>query len=383
LITDDEYQTQLRQITTRTTVGMAIMMATAGYGRAAMGAQAAGASAPVMMGVGGGRSVAQTALATGVEGATFATTEMFALDTTDMITGAKTEYSSATDYLKAAIIGGGFGAAVGGTTSYLTSRTMSRYMSGTAMTRGQSLAAKNPTLAPLLDAFQGVEQGATVSMRMTAAQADALAEAGLINRATHKALRVALAEHGEIEATFRVTADLKAPVPEGTPTPTGEAFDLHTAPTPAKGPNGVPVPRSTLGSHLPEGAVVQRVSPTDEWVVYKDPSGQSRIRFRSARAKVLNEAAPERNMTKETRAGINDEGHPFVMEGKHRAIGNSQGDVIEPKGGGIKEQPGVLDYPFYEGQIDDIGMWAKDQKIDYTRPDVPIDQADAARAARK
>ncbi len=382
MITDDQFQTQLRQITIRTTVGMAIMMATAGYGRAAMGAQAAGTGAPVMMGVGGGRTVAQTALATGVEGATFATTEMFALDTTDIATGAKSQYSSTTDYLKAALLGGGFGAAIGGTTSYLTSRTMSRYMAGTAMTRGQSLAAGNPNLAPMLDAIQGVEQGATVSMRVTAVQADALAEAGLINKATHKALRVALAEHGEIEATFQVTADLKSPIPEGAKAPTGEAFELRSAPTPAKGPNGVPVPRTTLGSSLPEGAVVERVSATDEWTVYKTAGGDKRIRFRSAQAKVLNEAREGRNLTGESKAGVNDEGHPFVMEGKHRAIGNSQGDQVKPDAGGVQAQPGVLDYPFYDGPIDDVGIWAKDQKIDYSQPEVPIDKLDAARTAR-
>ena len=98
-------------------------MATAGFGRAA----SFGASTAPMMAMNMGRGVVGTTVAAGVEGATFATAEKFALDTTDIMTGASGKYADITEYLKVAMLGGGLGAAVGGTASWMTSRA-ARYL---------------------------------------------------------------------------------------------------------------------------------------------------------------------------------------------------------------------------------------------------------------
>ncbi len=390
LITDEDYSASMRQIAVRTAVGMAIMMATAGYGRAAMGA--GGAAAPTMMGMGAGRGIAQTALATGVEGATFATGEMFAMDTADLATGAKGQYSDITDYLKVAMLGGGLGAAVGGTTSWLSGRTAARYLPGEMMTRGQSLAAENPALAPVLDQLQGAARGSNVSVRVTAAQADALAEAGVIDAASHKLLRDALAGHGEVEATIEVVGDLntalsggKASGIDGPAGKSGAAPKAPDAPSlsvrnvgPANTPAGTTptatpaVAPATLREGLPQNAVVEQTGGADGdgWVIYRDAGGAQRIRFRANQGKTLQEATPGRNMTPKTGAGVNTDGDAFVLEGRHRAIGAAKGETILPDRGGVAGQPGVLDYKYNPMQIDESGVYLKDQHIDQTGPDV-------------
>lgn len=206
LITDDEYATAVRQVSTRAAVGMAIMMATGGMGRgagAAAGSSSMGAASLYP-------SVAGTAMATGVEGAMFATTEMFALDTTDIVTGAKDQYSDATDYLKAAMIGGTMGAAVGGTSRFLSNRVAAEYLGSGMQTRGQSLAAQHPKLSPVLEQLQAVEQGAAVDVRLNVAQTEELARAGLIDAPTYKKLQDALTRSPEIQAVARSTENLNA-----------------------------------------------------------------------------------------------------------------------------------------------------------------------------
>lgn len=372
LITDEDYDTQLHQITARTTVGLMLMMATAGYGRMAQaGAAAGGASVAVQT---GSRSVLLAAGESAVEGATFATVEQFALDTTDIATGARDGYSDMEQYMKAAAMGGAMGAAFGGTTQWLRNRTMAKYMSGSAMTRGQSLAFENPALETLLEPIQTASAGQRVSMRMNAAQVDAMAEAGLISRQTQKQLRVTLAEVGEVEATFEVTGDLHAEVPKGTKASGTETFKMQGTPKPGMTPEGTPVPRSELTKFLPEGSHPEQI--TENYVVYRDASGAQRIRFRSASAKTATEANPGRNYTDEVRAGIDSEGNPYVWEGRHRAAGNAKGDPIPAGKGGVPEQPGVLDYPFDPDPVPTDSpfgepRWVKDIPIDYNKPEKP------------
>ena len=398
LITDDDYATALRQISTRTAVGMAIMMATAGYGRAA--AVGSGGSPAMMGAMNLNRGVAGTTLAAGVEGATFATAEMFALDTTDMVTGAKKEYSDVTDYLKVAMLGGGMGAMVGGTTSWLSSRTAARYLPSEMRTKGQTLAIDHPSLAPVLDQLQGVGRGTTVELRITASQADDLAGAGVIDPASHKALRDALGNNAEVNAVIEVIDDLDMPMSATSTGGQGGAGSGGKPPAPspsltiksvgpaktitATGTAAPVVTPQTLVAGLPKGAVIERTGGpgNDGWVLYRDAGGQQRVRFRAVHAKTLREAAPGRNYSKDATAAINDNGEAFVMEGRHRAIGAAKGDNITPDKGGVPGQAGVLDYEYVPVQVSEEGLYVRDLKIDYSEPDVSLAEADFMRAQK-
>lgn len=383
LITDDEYATAVRQVSTRAAVGMAIMMATGGMGRGAGAAGSGSMGAASLY-----PSAAGTALATGVEGATFATTEMFALDTTDIMTGAKSQYSDMSDYLKTAMIGGTMGAAVGGTTRFLTNRVAAQYAAPGLFTRGQSIAAQHPNLAPVLQKLQAFDQGATTELRLTATQADDLARAGLIDAASHKALREALANNQEVRAVIELHVDLNASA-EASAQGAGNTSGKGKPPT-LTVKNATPVQASeaatapvSLQASLPKGAIVKRVGGhgNDGWVQY-ELNGQQRIRFRAVEAKTLGDANKGRNYSREEGAGINQNNEVFVLEGRHRAVGAAKGDSIEPGLGGVPEQPGVLDFKFRSMAIEEEGVFVRDLKIDYDEPDVSAAEADFMRSQK-
>ena len=218
-ITDEQYSTALKQITARTTVGMAIMMATAGLGRAA----------PAVMSGGGGAGVAGATTSAAVEGATFAGTEVAALDATDLATGAKREPASLKDYLKAAALGGVMGAAIGGATSALTGRTAAKYLPTEAQTRGQRLAAENPELASVFDQLGGAGRGATVDIRVRADQIDLLAERGMLDVESADRLRAAIATGTDASASVRIRQELNRPgvIDDG---PVIDVGDAHSRP---------------------------------------------------------------------------------------------------------------------------------------------------------
>lgn len=199
MITDDEYQTQIRQITARTTVGMAVMMATGGLGEAV----APGAAAT--------QSVARTMLAGGVEAGTFATTEMMAMDATDVATGAKDQMGSMTDYLKVYALSGVMGAGMSGATAALSGRTAAKYLPKEQMTRGQRLSVENPRLAHVIDQVGPVAKGGVAEIRIRAADVDALEQRGIIDASSAQKLRAATAEGGTARATVRITDELNQP----------------------------------------------------------------------------------------------------------------------------------------------------------------------------
>ena len=122
---------------------------------------------------------------------------------------------------------------------------------------------------------------------------------------------------------------------------------------------------------LPDSATI--VQRTSNYVIYDTPQGQ-RIRFRARSAVTLQEATPGRNMTTDSLAGLNDSGLPYVIEGRHRAIGSSQGGIIDPSNGGIPGHPGVLDYN-YTQRRQRGGVPVRDLTID-PHDDVPRDEAD-------
>jgi RHS repeat-associated protein len=125
---------------------------------------------------------------------------------------------------------------------------------------------------------------------------------------------------------------------------------------------------------LPAGATVVRQG--DDHVVYELPDGTQRIRFDAENAVTLKEATPDRNNTTDSLAGFNEDGDVYVLEGRHRAIGASQGDVVDPSNGGVADAPGVLDYPYTPNTVDDKGQPVKNMTIDHNQPDVTKDEAD-------
>lgn len=101
------------------------------------------------------------------------------------------------------------------------------------------------------------------------------------------------------------------------------------------------------------------------YAVYTDENGVQRIIFKADEAFTKQEARPGRNMTNETGAGLTSDGMPYVNEGRHRAIGAAQGDLIPADKGGIPEAPGYLDY-IYDGPVSDKAprIRVKDLRID-------------------
>jgi hypothetical protein len=123
-------------------------------------------------------------------------------------------------------------------------------------------------------------------------------------------------------------------------------------------PWGVLVHNSSPSStpvRAPDGARVLETDPGGRWVRYEGPDGQPRLRFRADEART---AAPPRDHgpTPDAEAGVNTNGDAFVVEGRHRAVGTAnEGATVPPELGGVPEQPGVLDYPYYPDPIHDPG----------------------------
>ena len=109
----------------------------------------------------------------------------------------------------------------------------------------------------------------------------------------------------------------------------------------------------------------------DSYVIYETSSGVKRIRFEASKAKTLKEARSGRNYTEEDLAGLNEQGDVYVIEGRHRAIGASKGDVIPEDLGGVPDRPGILDYEYHPKVTQDAGVPIKSLSIDYSEPDVP------------
>ncbi|MEO8843200.1 MAG: hypothetical protein ABI591_01435 [Kofleriaceae bacterium] len=223
LVTDEEYEKNVRQICTRTTVGMAMMMATGGIGE-------------LMPGAAAGTSTARTIINAGVEAGTFATSETMAMDATDVATGAKDHMGDALDYLKTYAMGGGMGAAMGGATAALSGRTASRYLSRTELTRGQRLAVENPALAPVLDQVAATSKGAIAEIRINAFSIDGLERRGIIDAASAQKLRQVTADGSTARATVRVTDELNKPGLVGD----GASFEVTSA-TPEPAPKSVKI----------------------------------------------------------------------------------------------------------------------------------------------
>ncbi len=82
----------------------------------------------------------------------------------------------------------------------------------------------------------------------------------------------------------------------------------------------------------------------------------------------LKAANPGRNYSVDTLAGVNDQDKPYVLEGRHRAIGASQGAQIDPQLGGVPSAPGYLDYE-YTPSPQSGGVPVKGLTIDQKDPD--------------
>jgi RHS repeat-associated protein len=138
-------------------------------------------------------------------------------------------------------------------------------------------------------------------------------------------------------------------------------------------------PIHAMGDFPPGSTVVDDKSPSH--VVYDDANGQRRIRFNASHAATFGEATPGRNYSVEARAGVNDQGQPFVFEGRHRAVGASQGANIPANMGGVPGAPGHLDYPYDPSPVQG-GVPVRNLTIDHTEPDVSRDEARQKRINR-
>jgi RHS repeat-associated protein len=128
-----------------------------------------------------------------------------------------------------------------------------------------------------------------------------------------------------------------------------------------------------MGQFPPGSTIVDDKSPSH--VVYKTADGEDRIRFKADQAMTLQEARPGRNYTTDSRAGVNDQGQPYVFEGRHRAIGASQGATIGADNGGVPDAPGHLDYK-YTSDSASGGVPVKSLSVDNKDPDCSAAEAD-------
>ena len=124
----------------------------------------------------------------------------------------------------------------------------------------------------------------------------------------------------------------------------------------------------------PNPAQVQPVNvliSKPNYVVYMK-GDQKRIRFKADESITAGEATEERNYTTWSEACVTNDDLVYVVEGRHRAIGVSHGDVIGPDLGGVPGQPGWLDYKYYTGTDgpSSTGPKCRDLSIDYDTPDV-------------
>jgi hypothetical protein len=166
--------------------------------------------------------VARTAIASGVEGATYNTVNLAVMDAADAATGARHQASSLEEYLATAAFGGGLGSSFGAATAALTGGVASRYLPSGQQTRAQRLAIVYPQLAPVFDQLAGVGHGASVEIRILQQQIDLLVERGLIDPTSANKLR---AIGGDARAVVRVAAPLNQPVvPQD-----ALAFEVRTA----------------------------------------------------------------------------------------------------------------------------------------------------------
>jgi len=79
-------------------------------------------------------------------------------------------------------------------------------------------------------------------------------------------------------------------------------------------------------------------------------------------------------MSVDALAGVNDQGQPYVLEGRHRAIGVARyGDPVPENLGGVPSAPGYLDYAHSDSPLSG-GRPVKDMTIDRV-PDVSRDEA--------
>ncbi len=127
---------------------------------------------------------------------------------------------------------------------------------------------------------------------------------------------------------------------------------------------------------LPLGAVVKQ--QTASYIVYTY-NGVDRIRFLATASFTEKEANKGRNYSNESRATLNSEGRPFVLEGRHRAIGAAKGGSIPLDGGGVAEKPGILDFKYSADHFADVGESVLNLKIDQSMPDVPAAVSEAFR----
>jgi RHS repeat-associated protein len=131
---------------------------------------------------------------------------------------------------------------------------------------------------------------------------------------------------------------------------------------------------------LPPGArVLDDKSPSH--VVYETADGEQRIRFRASDAVTMGAARPGRNYSTEARAGVNDQGQPYVFEGRHRAVGVAQGGSVGPDLGGVPGSPGYLDYKHDASPVSG-GVPVKSLTIDNSEPDVSAEDARQIRRDR-
>lgn len=380
-ISDDDHDRALRQVQTRTVIGMAFMMATAGTMRAAQMAPL-----PNLM-AGGAPSAAQVGVTAGVEGATWATAELGMLDIGDMASGAKTQASSLPDYLLTMLLAGGATAGSALLAHYLGGRA-AKYLDPNQRSRGQALAVENPQLTPVVDKLRGVAPGSTVRVRLNADEAYALREAGLIDAQTHRALRDQFKNMPEVEVDVKVIRGLDEPAPTRAP---DAKPPIHDAPSltvenvgPLTGsipaPDRVAIAPTPLAKSLPAGAKIVDMEG-DQWVRYEMPDGSERIRFRAEGASVSTpEPKPGRNHSPQTRATVMSDRSVGATEGVHRMVGSAQGDVIPSDVGGVRQQPGVLDYEYRQMDFTPDEMHkAKSLTIDYNEPDVPVGETRAQR----
>lgn len=98
-------------------------------------------------------------------------------------------------------------------------------------------------------------------------------------------------------------------------------------------------------SRLPEGARVVQSDPRGNWVVYEQPGGAQRVRFRASEAWLPNEPSLTLNNTLVTSATIDPTGRVVVTEGLHRTRAVARNRVFLPlRLGGVEHAPGWLDF---------------------------------------
>lgn len=341
-----------------------VTVATAGIGTAAVGA-AVGAA-----GLSGSAATAATvAGAVVVAAGSGAAGSIAATATSNHFTGGNASLGDAAiSGAAAGVLTLGVGAAVGAAARSSVTAARAATAAGTASRATRAVAA--------VGAVAESSSGAGTAVR-AAARAGRGAVTGSAGGASYEATRQVSSGEVAAQGGFDTGRIRDAAIVGGA---FGAAADTVAGPILERGFRAAYLNGRIYGASLrpitpPEGATIINQSPNS--IVYSDANGGARIRFRAPSARTLQEANPGRNYTTDNLAGLNQEGEPFVYEGRHRAAGAARFDSIPSDLGGVEGQPSILDFEYSSNPSTTRGRSVLDITIDYSEPDVTASQADA------